>query len=111
MFASMLTCYVYDVCACALASSFVYVWLANGVLPCCRLCRLGHCRVTQIGRSAGAPYTGVILVDGYFRRIYMLCFVVLSSLYKPFDTYIYQFHVLVLICLCLVVRSVKLLSG
>ena len=71
-------CYMFMLltCACILASSFVFVWLANGVMPCCRLCRLGYCRVIQAGRSAEGSVHG-----GYTRgRVFvMLCFGVLST--------------------------------
>ena len=46
----MLICLCSWMCVCALHDFIYGFWLANGVVPCCRLCRLGYCRVIQAGR-------------------------------------------------------------
>ena len=70
----------------------------------------------QRGDPLRAPYTGIVIVGlGIFDvRIYV-SFVLSGTYVPPFDTYLYQFNVLYLIYLCLVVRFselvVKLGSG
>ena len=76
-----------DVCLCS-AWFHLWVWLANGVVPCCRLCRLGYCRVTQTGRSAeGSVHWGLYSWLGIFG--YILCYVLLySAVVQTFQTYL-----------------------
>ena len=71
MIDSMLMCLSSDLCLCSCIFLCMY-WLANGVMPCCRLCRLGHCRVIQSGWSAEGSIHWVDIGDYWFFYCSML---------------------------------------
>ena len=106
MIDSMLMCLSSDLCLCSCIFLGMY-WLANGVMPCCRLCRLGHCRVIQTGRSAEGSVHWGILVVGYFGDVYYVyvMFCCTQQCINLWTRFIYQVLCFGLICLCLVVRS------